>query len=157
MKIFARSISAFNQWRVGATSIDGKEVQVLQGSNPGQPPVNFYFDQSGLLTRIVRYADTAVGRVPTQIDYSDYRDVAGVKIPFKWIVTWTNGQSTAQLTEVQANPNIPATRFAQPAPAPKPGDAAKGEEKKPDMPKPADKPRTRSGHSPVSADSRRHP
>ena len=81
---------AFNQWRVGATSIDDKEVQVLQGSNPRQPPVNFYFDQSGLLIRIVRYADTAVGRVPTQIDYSDYRDVAGVKLPFKWITTWTD-------------------------------------------------------------------
>ena len=105
----------FNQWRVGATSIDDKEVLVLQGSNPRQPSVNFYFDQSGLLIRIVRYADTAVGRVPTQIDYSDYRDVAGVKMPFKWIMTWTNGQATTELTEIQANTAIPASRFAQPA------------------------------------------
>ncbi|HLH32916.1 MAG TPA: photosynthetic reaction center cytochrome c subunit family protein [Terriglobia bacterium] len=107
---------AFNQWRVGATSIDDKEVQVLQGSNPRQPPVNFYFDQAGLLVRILRYVDTAVGRVPTQIDYSDYRDVAGVKVPFKWVTTWTDGQATTELTEVQPNPNIPATRFARPAP-----------------------------------------
>src|SRR5215831_9037428 len=62
---------SFNQWRVGATSIDDKEVQVLQGSNPRQAPVNFYFDQAGLLVRILRYVDTAVGRVPTQIEYSD--------------------------------------------------------------------------------------
>jgi len=107
---------AFNQWRVGATSIDDKEVQVLQGSNPRQPAVNFYFDQSGLLIRIVRYADTAVGRVPTQIDYSDYRDVAGVKMPFKWITTWTDGQATTELSEIQANTAIPASRFAQPPP-----------------------------------------
>jgi hypothetical protein len=106
----------FNQWRVGATSIDDKEVQVLQGSNPRQPPVNFYFDQSGLLIRIVRYADTAVGRVPTQIDYRDYRDVAGVKMPFKWITTWTDGQATTELSEIQANTAIPASRFARPAP-----------------------------------------
>jgi outer membrane lipoprotein-sorting protein len=107
---------AFNQWRVGATSIDDKEVQVLQGSNPRQAPVNFYFDQAGLLVRIVRYVDTAVGRVPTQVDYSDYRDVAGVKMPFKWITTWTDGQATTELTEIQPNAAIPANRFAQPAP-----------------------------------------
>jgi outer membrane lipoprotein-sorting protein len=113
--------AAFANWRVSATGIDNKLVRVVQGTNPRQPPVNFYFDgQSGLLVRVLRYMDTAVGRVPTQIDYSDYRDVAGAKIPFKWIVTWTNGQSTSQLTEVQANPNIPASRFAQPPPAPKP-------------------------------------
>jgi len=107
---------AFNQWRVGATSIDDKEVQVLQGTNPRQPPVYFYFDQTGLLIRILRYVDTAVGRVPTQVDYSDYRDVAGVKLPFKWIVTWTDGQATTELTEVRPNVTIEATRFARPAP-----------------------------------------
>src|SRR5437867_7516535 len=68
---------AFAQWRVGATAIDDKEVVVLQGTNPRQPPVNFYFDGSGLLIRVVRLVETAVGRVPTQIDYSDYREVAG--------------------------------------------------------------------------------
>jgi photosynthetic reaction center cytochrome c subunit len=107
---------AFNQWRVGATSIDEKEVQVLQGQNPRQPPVYFYFDQAGLLTRVLRYTDTAVGRVPTQIDYSDYRDVAGVKVPFKSITTWTDGQATAELSEVRPNVAIEATRFGRPAP-----------------------------------------
>ena len=81
--------------------------------------MNFYFDNaSGLLVRQLRYMDTAVGRVPTQVDYSNYKDVAGVKIPFKWVVTWTNGQGIAELTDVQANPTIPATRFARPNPAP---------------------------------------
>jgi photosynthetic reaction center cytochrome c subunit len=108
---------AFSQWQVGATAIDDKEVQVLRGTNPRQLPVNFYFDQAGLLVRVVRFADTAVGRVPTQVDYSDYRDVAGVKIPFKWTVTWTNGQSTTELSAVQANVTIDAARFARPAPA----------------------------------------
>jgi photosynthetic reaction center cytochrome c subunit len=109
---------AFNTWRVGATGIDDREVRVVQGTNPRQPPVNFYFDaESGLLVRVVRFMDTAVGRVPTQIDYSDYREVAGVKMPFKWIVTWTNGQATTELTEVQPNIAIDAARLARPAPA----------------------------------------
>jgi outer membrane lipoprotein-sorting protein len=111
---------AFSQWRVGATGIDDKEVRVVQGTNPRQPPVNFYFDESGLLVRVVRFVDTAVGRVPTQTDYSDYREVAGVKIPFRWIATWTDGQATTELTEVQPNAAIEASRFARPAPAPRP-------------------------------------
>jgi len=111
---------AFSQWRVGATGIDDREVRVVQGTNPRQPPVNFYFDDSGLLVRVVRFADTAVGRVPTQIDYSDYREVAGVKMPFKWIVTWTNGQATTELSEVQPNVPIDTAKFARPAPAPRP-------------------------------------
>lgn len=108
---------AFSQWQVGATAIDDREVHVLRGTNPRQPPVNFYFDESGLLVRVVRFVDTAVGRVPTQIDYSDYREVSGVKMPFKWTVTWTNGQSTTELSEMQGNVSIDAARFARPAPA----------------------------------------
>jgi outer membrane lipoprotein-sorting protein len=112
---------AFAQWRVGTTGIDDHEVQVLQGTNPRQPPVNFYFDaQSGLLVRVLRFMDTAVGRVPTQVDYSDYRDVSGVKMPFHWVTTWTNGQATTDLTEAQTNVPIDASRFVRPAPAPRP-------------------------------------
>ena len=109
---------AFNRWRVTSTAIDDKEVRVLQGTNPRQPPVNLYFDESGLLVRLVRFVDTAVGRVPMQIDYADYREVSGVKTPFRWTATWTDGQSTTQLTEVQPNVQIDAAKFATPPPAP---------------------------------------
>jgi outer membrane lipoprotein-sorting protein len=111
---------SFGQWHASSTEIEGKPVQVLQGTNPKQPPVNLYFDNSGLLVRLVRFADTTVGRVPTQIDFSDYRDVAGVKLPFRWVVTWTDGQSTIELSEIQPNPPIDTARFARPAPAPPP-------------------------------------
>jgi hypothetical protein len=108
---------AFEQWRVGTTSIDDKDVRVLQGINPRQPPLNLYFDDTGLLVRMVRIVDTPIGRVPTQIDYSDYRDVAGVKIPFRWISTWTDGRVTMEFTNVQPNVAIDASRFDRPAPA----------------------------------------
>lgn len=112
---------AFSQWRVGQTSLDDRDVQVLEGTNAGQPPVKLFFDkESGLLVRLVHFADTAVGSVPTQIDYADYRDVAGVKVPFRWITTWTNGQATTELTDLQPNVPIDAARFARPAPAPRP-------------------------------------
>ena len=107
----------FAQWRVTSTSIDDKDVTVLQGTNSRQPPVNLYFDDSGLLVRLVRFVDTAIGRIPTQIDYADYREVAGVKFPFKITSTWTDGQATVELTDVQPNVNIDAAKFARPAPA----------------------------------------
>jgi outer membrane lipoprotein-sorting protein len=111
---------AFNQWRVSLTAIEGKQVRVLQGTNPRQPPVNLYFDESGLLVRFVRFVDTAIGRIPTQFDFSDYREVAGIKLPFRWIVTWTDGQSTIELSEIQPNTPIDASKFAKPAAAPPP-------------------------------------
>jgi hypothetical protein len=107
---------AFSRWVAGSTTIDDRPVQVLQGTNAGQLPVNFYFDQSGLLVRVVRWNKTMVGSVPTQMDYADYRDVAGVKLPFKTVITWTNGQNTILLTAVQPNVAIDAARFARPAP-----------------------------------------
>ena len=106
----------FKQWVVSSTTIDGKVTQLLQASNPGQLPVNFYFDETGLLVRVVRWNRTAVGTVPMQFEYSDYRDVAGVKMPFQIVNTWTDGQNTIVLKEIQANASIPAARFAQPVP-----------------------------------------
>jgi photosynthetic reaction center cytochrome c subunit len=109
---------AFRQWRVGSTTLDDKDAYVLQGVNAGQPPVNLYFDDdSGLLVRALRFVDTAIGRLPVQIDFSDYRNVDGVKTPFHWTTTWTDGQSTVQFTDVKANVPIDPARFRKPAPA----------------------------------------
>ena len=107
------------QWRAGfpAASIDDRPVQVIQNAARGEAGAKLYFDsQSGLLVRQVRYVDTAVGVIPTRIDYSDYRTVAGVKVPFRRVVTWTDGRSTIELSEVQPNVRIEAAKFATPAP-----------------------------------------
>ena len=107
---------AFSEWRVGRTAIDDREVQIVQGLTAGQAMANFYFDEAGLLVRLVRWTRTPVGLVPTQIDYSDFRDVAGVKVPFRRTVSQTYMQMTIELTEVQPNVQIDASRFARPAP-----------------------------------------
>ncbi len=64
----------------------------------------------------MRWNQTAVGPVPTQTDFDDYRDVAGIKMPFHTVVTWTDGRSTIDLKEVKPNIAIDAARFAKPAP-----------------------------------------
>jgi outer membrane lipoprotein-sorting protein len=109
---------ALTNWR-GAVpvTIDDRDAVVIQGTSAGRSPVKLYFDvDSGLLVRLVRYTETPVGRNHTQIDYADYREVGGVKIPFRWIVAWQSGRSTFELTDVQANVQIDAAKFARPSP-----------------------------------------
>ena len=109
---------ALRQWRIGfpAAFIADKETQIVQGTSPGGSRIKLYFDKgSGLLLRVVRYTATAVGIVPTQTDFSDYREVAGVKMPYHTVVTWTDGQSTTQLSEIQPNVSIDAAKFAKPS------------------------------------------
>ena len=97
--------------------LDGREVQVAQGTSAWGSSVKLYFDkQSGLLVRQVRYTNVPVGRVPTQVDYADYRDVSGVKMPFRWTVTWVDGRSTFELSDVKPNAQIDAAKFAKPVP-----------------------------------------
>jgi hypothetical protein len=107
---------AFSEWQTGSTIIDDRPVEILQGRNPAETPVNLYFDESGLLVRMVRWNKTAVGTVPTQIDYADYREVAGVKFPFRTTVTWTDGQNTFSLKDVRPNVPIEPATFNRPAP-----------------------------------------
>ena len=107
----------FPQLRRGRPEeIGGVWCETLIGSGPGRPPVRLYFDQkSGLLIRMVRYAETPVGRNPTQIDYADYRDAGGAKIPFRWTLSRPNGRFTIQIAEAKVNVPVDDARFAKPA------------------------------------------
>ena len=105
---------AFGKWEVSRGLLeDDRPVQILRGTNEGQPPVNFYFDNSGLLVRLLRWNETAVGSVATQYDYSDYRDVGGVRRPFRWVRTSTANQVTMVVKEMRPNVPIDPARFAK--------------------------------------------
>ena len=107
---------AFSKWEISKGLLDDdRPVQILRGTNDGQLPVNFYFDNSGLLVRLLRWNDTAVGPVATQYDYSDFRDVSGVKRPFRWVRRSTANEVTVVLKEIRPNVAIDAARFAKPA------------------------------------------
>ncbi|HEY7387790.1 MAG TPA: c-type cytochrome [Bryobacteraceae bacterium] len=111
---------ALGQWRAGfpVTTVGDADVQVIEGTGAGKTPVKLFFDQkTGLLARQVRYSNTVIGVNPIQIDYADYRDAGGVKLPFRWTVTWTNGQSTYEIKDVQPDTTMDGSKFARPAPA----------------------------------------
>ena len=96
--------------------IEGRVLQVVQGFK-GAAIVTMYFDdETGLLTRLVRSTPSPVGRLPVRTDYSDYRDVAGLMLPFRWTTTWLDGRSNFELTDVQPNVTLAPAMFARPAP-----------------------------------------
>jgi hypothetical protein len=97
-------------------SIDGKEVQVVQGTGPRGLLATLFFDkQSGLLVRLIRYSRTPIGRVPTQVDYYDYRDSDGIKFPFKYKFSWLDGRDSFTITSVKTNVPIEESRFGKPS------------------------------------------
>jgi hypothetical protein len=100
----------------GASGIgDERSVTLVQGTTPGGTLVSLYFDaQTNLLLRMVRYGRTPIGRVPTQMDFGDYRDVNGIKFPFKVTFAWLDGRDAIQLSKIETNVTIPDSKFNTP-------------------------------------------
>jgi hypothetical protein len=105
--------------RVGfPESIGERSVQVVQGDGPNGLLVTLYFDsETGLLARVIRYSRSPIGRMPTQVDYADYRDVNGIKMPFTWTFSWLDGRDTFNLTDIRLDVPIDDARFQKPSTA----------------------------------------
>ncbi len=112
----------FTEMRVRETEkIGDQETYLVIGQRAGKPPINLYFDeQSGLLVRMVRYGETALGWLPTQIDFADYRDANGVKIPYRWTLARPSGRFTIQVSELKQNVPVDDAKFVKPAAPPEP-------------------------------------
>jgi photosynthetic reaction center cytochrome c subunit len=114
--------SMFSELKVNGTEkIGDSETYVLVGERDGKTPIELYFDkQTGLLARMVRYGETALGRMPVQIDYADYRTSGGVKLPYRWTLSRPSGRFTIQVSDVQQNVPVDDAKFAKPAAPPEP-------------------------------------
>jgi photosynthetic reaction center cytochrome c subunit len=112
-----RAKQLFTELRVGKPEkIDDHDVYVVSGLNAGQAAATFYFDEhSGLLLRILRYADSPLGLNPAQIDYADYRNQGGIKVPFQRTIARPNSRFTIQIEEVRDNVTLDDAKFARPA------------------------------------------
>jgi photosynthetic reaction center cytochrome c subunit len=98
-------------------NIGGQDTWLVIGQSEGQPPLKLYFDQNtGLLVRMLRYVDSPLGYNPTQIDYADYRESDGVKIPFRWTLARPGNRFTIQVTEIQTNVPVDDSLFTPPKP-----------------------------------------
>jgi hypothetical protein len=101
-------------------TIDGKQAVVLTGTPYPNVTEDLAFDrESGLLVRRSVTSGSAGGfgiqALGEQIDYSDYRDVSGVKEPFTVKHSTWNAVTTEKFTDVKINAPVADTVFAKPA------------------------------------------
>ncbi len=102
-------------------TVDGKPVVVLTGSPYPNVTEELAFDrESGLLARRTLTSGSAGGfgimALGEQIDYSDYRDVNGIKVPFAVRHSTWNAVTTEKMSDVKINTPVADTIFAKPVP-----------------------------------------
>lgn len=98
-------------------TVDGTEAVHVVARNEGEPPVELFFDpSSGLLLRETRYVQTPLGRMPTRVDYADYREVDGVKVPYRWTIARPEGRFTIQIETTKQNVPVDDAKFRKEPP-----------------------------------------
>ncbi len=118
---FGRSfmpLAVFTKSRVtGSETIDGHDCYVVRGQLADDHfSERLYFDkQSGLLLRRVSYQKTLLGQLPTIEDFSDYRDVQGVKVPFQVKSTQPNAVLDYKAEKIEFNVPVDDSKFSRPA------------------------------------------
>lgn len=91
----------------GKDKVSGKPAIVVRGSVPADHLTEeFYFDEeSGLLVRVATMTETALGILPTYTDYSNYKKVGGVLVPFK--VASVSGGEESEMVYKSGKANQP--------------------------------------------------
>jgi hypothetical protein len=101
----ADRIDDHDVYQVPATRADGKRERL-------------YFDiASGLLVRRISETASLVGTIPDEVDFADYREVEGIKIPATIrmsAVDTQNPTSVRKIEDVGLNAAIEETRFDKP-------------------------------------------
>ena len=101
-------------------TIDGKQVVVITGRPYPNVTEQLSFDRETglLLRRVILTGSGGVGfdimNLPEQIDYSDYRDVGGLKVPHTVRHATWNQVTTERFTDVKINAPFADTIFAKP-------------------------------------------
>lgn len=100
----------------GTEKIGDRDAWVIEAGVPeGGEPTKLYFDkQNGLLLRAISQNHDADGASTLSVDFEDYREVDGVKVPF--VSRQTNGDTTytMKISEVHHNVDLSDSEFAKP-------------------------------------------
>jgi hypothetical protein len=92
--------------------IEGREVYLVLATTADNQRERLYFDaQSGLLVRRVASAPTVLGFFQYQVDYADYKDFGGVKLPTVIKFAVPNIHWTRRVLDVKNNVAIDDAKF----------------------------------------------
>jgi photosynthetic reaction center cytochrome c subunit len=96
--------------------IDGREVYMLQGTTAGNVRERLYFDAAtGYLVRRTVSTPTVIGNFVYQVDYSDYKDFGGLKLPGTIHYSVPHIAWTRKILEVKNNVPVDDAAFVAPA------------------------------------------
>lgn len=102
----------------GKDKINDREVYVLRGTTTDNRRERLYFDvQTGLLLRRSVNVTNMIGVIPEQVDFEDYRDAGGIKLPFTIRVSSIDSffSSTRKFSEIKVNVPVDQSKFGKPA------------------------------------------
>ena len=101
----------------GKEKIGEREVYVVEAQLAPNMIEKWYFDtQTGLLLRDQLLTDTIIFWLPEQLDYDDYREVDGIKMPFtirqSYVDPWVGW--TRKFSEIKINAPVDESQFNMP-------------------------------------------
>src|SRR5262245_22333408 len=101
----------------GKEKVGDREVYVLVLKSKTGPPVRQYFDAMTflLVRQVVKANIPPVGEFEQTTDFSDEREVDGIKVPHKLTATSAAQNFTVTIEKVQHNGTLDQTLFAKPA------------------------------------------
>jgi hypothetical protein len=92
--------------------IDGREVYLVTATTADNSRERLYFDaQTGLLVRRVSSVPTVLGAFQYQVDYADYKDFGGAKLPTTIRYSSPNVIYTRKITDVKTNQPVDDAKF----------------------------------------------
>jgi hypothetical protein len=97
----------------GKEKIDNRDAYVVDATRRDDKRERLYFDtENGLLVRRTSYTPTMIGIIPEQMDFGDYRETDGVKLPFsvRISIADSNNPSTMRTFE-EVKLNVPVSEF----------------------------------------------
>ena len=94
--------------------LDGKEVYIVQATTADNKRERLVFDiATGLLVRRSSSTPTIFGNFTYQVDYQDYKDFGGVKLPTTIKFAVPNIYWTRKILDVKINVNIADSQFTK--------------------------------------------
>lgn len=101
---------------VGMEDVNGEPAYKVQLTPKSGSPATVYFGKkSGLMLKRTATAATPMGDIPMEMTFSDYKQMSGVLVPTKLLISQMGQEFEITITDQKVNTEIPKDRFVPPA------------------------------------------
>lgn len=104
-----------NPRSVGREVVNGQDAYIVEATMPAGAQKLYFSVKTGLLIRIAGFVPSIFGPIPNAIDYEDYREVDGIKVPFIISHMRPDFSLKDRFTEIRQNVSFAEKQFDKPA------------------------------------------